>query len=333
MLELKANPDRKARGVVIEAKLDKGKGPMASVIVQNGTLHTGDNLISGTAMGRVRAMFDDRGVSVKEAGPSTAVSVLGLEDVPNAGDPIFAVEQSLMKKLQGERKDRLRESMIKEVKVRDIDAFFQDAAGGKKPFNLIVKGDVQGSVEAIKAALEKLSNEEVEVKIIHAAAGAVNESDVMLAESAKAIIIGFNVRPDSKAKTLADRSKVDVRQYHIIYELLDDMQAAVGGMLAPKFQEIYLGKAEVKQTFNITGTGTVAGCYVTEGKLVRGGKLRIYRDNVMIVEGNVKQLKRFKDDAKEVTSGMECGCAIDGFNEIAVGDYIECYLIEEVKRA
>ncbi len=333
MLELKANPDRKARGVVIEAKLDKGKGPMASVIVQNGTLHTGDNLISGTAMGRVRAMFDDRGVSVKEAGPSTAVSVLGLEDVPNAGDPIFAVEQSLMKKLQGERKDRLRESMIKEVKVRDIDAFFQDAAGGKKRFDLIVKGDVQGSVEAIKAALEKLSNEEVEVKIIHAAAGAVNESDVMLAESAKAIIIGFNVRPDSKAKTLADRSKVDVRQYHIIYELLDDMQAAVGGMLAPKFQEIYLGKAEVKQTFNITGTGTVAGCYVTEGKLVRGGKLRIYRDNVMIVEGNVKQLKRFKDDAKEVTSGMECGCAIDGFNEIAVGDYIECYLIEEVKRA
>ena len=207
MLELRANPDRKARGVVIEAKLDKGKGPMASVIVQNGTLHTGDNLISGTAMGRVRAMFDDRGVSVKEAGPSTAVSVLGLEDVPNAGDPIFAVEQSLMKKLQGERKDRLRESMVKEVKVRDLDAFFQDAAGGKKPLNLIVKGDVQGSVEAIKAALEKLSNEEVEVKIIHAAAGAVNESDVMLAESAKAIIVGFNVRPDAAARDGAARQK------------------------------------------------------------------------------------------------------------------------------
>lgn len=334
MNELKANPDRKARGVVIEAKLDKGKGPMASVLVQNGTLHTGDNLISGMTMGRVRAMFDDTGKMVKEAGPSMAVSVLGLDDVPNAGDGIYAVDQALMKKVQDERKTHLRESMVKETQKLSIDDFFKQAdADTKKAFNVIIKADVQGSVEALKASLVKLSNEEVEIKILHAAAGAVNESDVMLADSAKAMIIGFNVRPDSKAKTLAERSKVEVRQYRIIYELLDDMEAALKGMLAPKYQEVYLGKAEVKQTFNITGVGTVAGCYVTEGKLVRGGKLRIYRNDVMIVEGGVKQLKRFKDDAKEVTSGMECGCAIDGFNEIKIGDFIECYLIEEVKRA
>ena len=334
MSELKANPDRKARGVVIEAKLDKGKGPMASVLIQNGTLHTGDNLISGMTMGRVRAMFDDNGKMVKEAGPSMAVSVLGLDDVPNAGDSIYAVDQALMKKVQDERKTHLRESMVKETQKLSIDDFFKQAdADSRKAFNLIVKADVQGSVEALKASLVKLSNDEVEIKIIHAAAGAVNESDVMLAESAKAMIIGFNVRPDAKAKTLAERSRVEVRQYRIIYELLDDMEAALKGMLAPKYQQVYMGKAEVLQTFNITGVGTVAGCYVTEGKLVRGGKLRIYRDNVMIVEGGVKQLKRFKDDAKEVSSGMECGCAIDGFNEIKIGDFIECYLIEEVKRA
>ncbi len=334
MNELKANPDRKARGVVIEAKLDKGKGPMASVLVQNGTLRTGDNLISGMTMGRVRAMFDDNGKMVKEAGPSMAVSVLGLEDVPNAGDGIYAVDQALMKKVQDERKTHLRESMVKETQKLSVDDFFKQAeADTKKAFNVIIKADVQGSVEALKASLQKLSNEEVEIKILHAAAGAVNESDVMLAESSKAMIVGFNVRPDAKAKTLAERSHVEVRQYRIIYELLDDMEAALKGMLSPKYQEVYMGKAEVKQTFNITGVGTVAGCYVTEGKLVRGGKLRIYRDNIMIVEGGVKQLKRFKDDAKEVTSGMECGCAIEGFNEIKIGDFIECYLIEEVKRA
>ncbi len=332
MQELKANPDRKAKGVIIEAKLDKGKGPMASVLVQNGTLHTGDNLISGTTMGRVRAMIDDKGRTVKEAGPSTAVSVLGLEDVPNAGDMIFAVDQNLMKQVQEERKSKQRESMIKETTKVTLDDVFAQVSEGLKELNIIVKGDVQGSVEAVKASLEKLSNEEVKVKIIHAGAGAINESDVMLADSANAIIIGFNVRPDTKAKQLAERSKVDVRSYRIIYELIDDMQAALKGMLAPKYHEVYMGKAQVLQTFNITGVGTVAGCYVTEGKLVRGGKLRIYRDDVMIVEGGVKQLKRFKDDAKEVSGGLECGCAIDGFNEIKVGDFIECYLIEELKQ-
>ncbi len=334
MQELRANPDRLAKGVIIEAKLDKGKGPVASVLVQNGTLRTGDNLISGTTMGRVRAMIDDKGRMVKEAGPSTAVSVLGLEDVPNAGDAIFAAEQSLMKQVQEERKNIQRESMIKEqAKITLDDVFAQVAEGKIKDLNVIVKGDVQGSVEAVKQALEKLSNEEVKVKVIRAAAGAITESDVMLADSSNAIIVGFNVRPDSKAKTLAERSKVDVRSYRIIYELLDDIQAALKGMLSPKYQEIYMGKCEVRQTFNITGVGTIAGCYVTEGKLVRGGKLRIYREDVMIVEGNVKQLKRFKDDVKEVSFGFECGCAIEGFNEIKVGDFIECYLIEEIKQA
>ena len=332
MAELKADPTRKARGVVIEAKLDKGKGPMASVLVQNGTLRTGDNLVSGTTVGKVRAMIDDKGRTVKEAGPSTAVSVLGLEDVPNAGDAIFAVEAGLMKQVQEERKNKQRESMIHETtKVSLDDIFRQVDEGSLKDLKVIVKADVQGSVEAVRASLEKLSNEEVRVKVIHAAAGAITESDVSLADSANAIIIGFNVRPDTKAKALAERSHVDVRMYRIIYELLDDMEAALKGMLSPKYKEVYMGKAEVRQTFNITGVGTVAGCLVTEGRLVRGGKLRIYRNDVMIVENNVKQLKHYKDDVKEVAAGLECGCAIENFNDIKVGDYIECYLIEEIK--
>ena len=332
MQELKANPDRQAKGTIIEAKLDKGKGPVASIIVQTGTLKTGDNILSGTTMGRVRAMFDDKGRTIKSAGPSMAVSILGFEEVPNAGDSIMAVDQALMKQVQEERKNRQRESMIKEQSRVSLDDIFAQVEEGKlKNLNLIVKGDVQGSVEAVKQSLEKLSNEEVRVKVIHSAAGAINESDVMLAESANAIIIGFNVRPDTKAKKLAETSKVDVRSYRIIYELLDDMEAALKGMLAPKLREILTGKCEVRQTFNITGVGTIAGCYVIDGKIVRGGKLRIYREDIMICEGGVKQLKRFKDDVKEVNYGYECGCAIDGFNEIRVGDIIECYITEEIK--
>ena len=334
MLELKANPDRPAKGTIIEAQLDKGKGPVASIIVQNGTLHTGDNILSGTTMGRVRAMFDDKGRAVKAAGPSMAVSVLGLEDVPNAGDSIVAVDQSLMKQVQEERKNKERESMIKEqARVTLDDVFAQVEEGKIKTLNLIVKGDVQGSVEAVKQSLEKLSNEEVRVKVIHAAAGAINESDVMLADSANAIIIGFNVRPDANARKLAESSKVDVRSYRIIYELIDDMEAALKGMLSPKTREVLTGKCEVRQTFNITGVGTVAGCYVTEGVIRRGGRLRIYREDIMICEGGVRQLKRFKDDVKEVAKGYECGCSIDGFNDIKVGDIIECYVTEEVKSA
>ena len=330
--ELTANPDAAARGTIIEAKLDKGKGPVASVLIQNGTLHTGDNVISGTTIGRVRAMIDDKGRTVKAAGPSMAVSILGLEEVPNAGDSIIAVEQDkLMKQVADERKRKESESMVKaQTRVTLDDVFGKIAEGKIKGLNIIVKGDVQGSVEAVKQSLLKLSNDEVRVNVLHSGAGAINESDIMLADSSNAIVVGFNVRPDTKAKALAERSKVDVRTYRIIYELLDDIQAALKGMLTPKYREVMTGKCDVLQTFRITGVGMVAGCYVTEGKLVRNGKLRIYRDDVMIVEGAVRQLKRFKDDVKEVSGGFECGVSIDGFDGIKVGDVIECYITEEI---
>ncbi len=331
MKELLANPDREARGTIIEAKLDKGMGPVASVLVQNGTLRTGDNIISGTITGKVRAMIDDKGRQVKSAGPSTAVSVLGFEEVPNAGDSIYAVTKELMNRVIEERKRKESEArMVQLSKISLDDVFGKIAEGNIKTLNLIIKGDVQGSVEAVKQSVLKLSNEEVQVKVIHSGAGAVTETDVMLADSSNAIILAFNVRPDTKAKAAQERSKVDIRTYRIIYDLLDDVEAALKGMLAPKYKEVYLGKCDVKQTFKITGVGVVAGCYVTEGRIVRGGKLRIYRDDVLIVEGNVRQLKRYKDDVKEVSSGFECGCAIEGFNEIRVGDVIECYLIQEV---
>ena len=331
MKELLANPSREARGAVIEAQLDKGKGPVATVLVQNGTLHTGDNIISGTVTGRVRAMIDDKGRTVKAAGPSSAVFVLGFEQVPNAGDSMFAVSQELMKSVIDERKRKASDAMVKAAaKISLDDVFGKIAEGNMKTLNLIVKGDVQGSVEAVKQSVVKLSNEEVQVKVIHSGAGAITESDVMLADSSNAIILGFNVRPDTKAKATAERSKVDIRLYRIIYDLLDDVEAALKGMLAPKYQEVYLGKCEVRQTFKITGVGNIAGCYVKEGKIVRGGKLRIYRDDVLIVEGNVQQLKRFKDDVKEVNYGYECGCAIEGFNDIRVGDIIECYMVEQI---
>ena len=330
--ELTANPDAAARGTIIEAKLDKGKGPVASVLIQNGTLHTGDNVISGTTSGRIRAMIDDKGRTVKAAGPSMAVSILGLEEVPNAGDSIIAVEQDkLMKQVADERKRKESESMVKaQTRVTLDDVFGKIAEGKIKGLNIIVKGDVQGSVEAVKQSLLKLSNDEVRVNVLHSGAGAINESDIMLADSSNAIVVGFNVRPDTKAKALAERSKVDVRTYRIIYELLDDIQAALKGMLTPKYREVMTGKCDVLQTFRITGVGMVAGCYVTEGKLVRNGKLRIYRDDVMIVEGAVRQLKRFKDDVKEVSGGFECGVSIDGFDGIKVGDVIECYITEEI---
>ena len=330
--ELTANPDAPARGTIIEAKLDKGKGPVASVLIQNGTLHTGDNVISGTTTGRVRAMLDDKGRTVKSAGPSMAVSILGLEEVPNAGDSIIAVEQDkLMKQVADERKRKESESMIKaQTRVTLDDVFGKIAEGKIKGLNIIVKGDVQGSVEAVKQSLLKLSNDEVRVNVLHSGAGAITESDIMLADSSNAIVVGFNVRPDTKAKALAERSKVDVRTYRIIYELLDDIQAALKGMLQPKYREVMTGKCDVLQTFRITGVGMVAGCYVTEGKLVRNGKLRIYRDDVMIVEGAVRQLKRFKDDVKEVSGGFECGVSIEGFDGIKVGDVIECYITEEI---
>ncbi len=331
MMELLANPAREARGTVIEASLDKGMGPIATVLVQNGTLKIGDNLITGTVAGKVRAMMDDSGKRVKEAGPSTAVNVLGLDGVPHSGDQIHAVSQTLMKQVVEERKRKRSDEMSKvSSKLSFDEAMDKFAEGDKKTLNIIVKGDTEGSVEAIKQSVLKLSGDEVTVKVIHGAAGAINESDVSLAQSSKALILGFNVRPDTKAKALAESSGVDVRCYSVIYSLLDDVEAVAKGLKAPKFRDVLLGKCEVRQTFKITGAGNVAGCYVTEGKIVRGEKLRIYRDDVLIVEGGVRQLKRFKDDVKEVAAGFECGCAIDGFNGIQIGDVIECYSTEQV---
>ncbi len=333
MKDLLANPEKEARGIIIEARLDKGKGPVATVLVQNGTLHTGDNIISGLTMGKVRAMIDDTGKTVKQAGPSMAVNVLGFEEVPNSGDTINAVSQALMKQVLSERKDKISIEKTKSLKNLDFNEAFGELPDSElKYLNLIIKGDVQGSVEAVKQSVLKLSNEEVQIKVIHSAAGAVTETDVMLAESANTMILCFNVRPDAKAKTLAERSKVDVRTYRIIYELLDDIERALKGMRTPKYQDVLLGKCEVRQTFKITGAGNIAGCYVLDGKIVRGGKLRIYREDILIVEGGVRQLKRFKDDVKEVAAGFECGCAIEGFNDIKIGDIIECYQVEEIKQ-
>ncbi|MBR6737138.1 MAG: translation initiation factor IF-2 [Clostridia bacterium] len=331
--ELKANPDRMARGAIVEAKLDKGKGPVATVLVQSGTLKVGDYLVAGTITGKVRAMMDDKGRPVKTAGPSMPVSILGLESVPNAGDSIFAVEEAKLGALvASERKNKEREDMIREQQKVSLDDLFSKVSSGDlKTLNVIVKADVQGSVEAIKQSLTELSNEEVKVSVIHSAVGAISETDVSLADSSNSIIIGFNVRPDSKAKVLAEQSKIDVKLYRVIYEAIEDVKKALKGMLAPKFNDVYMGKAEVRETFKITGVGTVAGCYVTDGKIVRNGKLRIYRDDIMICEGNVLQLKRFKDDVKEVQQGFECGMSIEKFDDIKIGDFIECYVVEEEK--
>lgn len=331
--DLKADPSRKAKGVVIEAKLDPGKGPIATVLIQNGTLRIADNVIVGTVTGKIRAMSDDKGRKVASAGPSVPVSIMGLDEVPEAGDILYSVEQDkLMKLVAEERKNKERENMIKaSSKITLDDVFSKIAEGEVKCLSIIVKADVQGSVEAVKQSLEKLSNEEVRVNVIHAAVGAIKESDIMLAESSGAVIIGFNVRPDSNAKQIAEKSGVDIKLYRIIYEAIEDVQKALKGMLKPKISEVYLGKAEVREVFKISGVGQVAGCYVTEGKIVRNGKLRIYRDDIMITEGNVLQLKRFKDDVKEVSQGFECGMSIEKFNDIKIGDFIECYVIEENK--
>ncbi|MBE5754738.1 MAG: translation initiation factor IF-2 [Clostridiales bacterium] len=333
MKELKANPDRKAKGVVIEAKLDQSKGPIATILVQNGTLRISDSVVVGTVIGKIRAMVDDKGRRVTAAGPSMPVSIMGLDEVPNSGDILFAVDEKLTKKVAEERKNKEKENMLKSSQMVTLDDVFNKIAEGEmKVLPIIVKADVQGSVEAVKASLEKLSNEEVRVNVIHAAAGAIKESDIMLAESSKAIIIGFNVRPDSNAKQIAERSGVDIKLYRVIYEAIEDVEKALKGMLAPKFTEVYMGKAEVREVFKISGVGQVAGCYVTEGKIIRSGKLRIYRDDIMICEGNVLQLKRFKDDVKEVAQGFECGISIEKFNDIKIGDFIESYQVEENKR-
>ncbi|MEG1519630.1 MAG: translation initiation factor IF-2, partial [Clostridia bacterium] len=332
--ELRANPNKKASGVVIEAQLDKGKGPMATMLVQNGTLKVGDTVISGFATGRIRAMIDDKGRNLSKAGPSQAVSILGLSEVPEAGERIVAVEDDKMSRaVLEERVKRSREAMLKNENAVSLEDVFKKFSEGQiKGLNLIVKADVQGSVEAVKQSLLKLSNEEVTVKIIHGGVGAINESDVMLASTTSAIIIGFNVRPDAKTKAYAEVEKVEIRTYRIIYDAIEDIQKSLKGMLAPTFKETILGNIEIRDVFKITGAGTIGGGYVTSGKVQRNSKVRIVRDGVVVHEGEMCSLKRFKDDVKDVAQGYECGVGIQNFNDLKVGDIIECSIMEEIKR-
>ena len=330
--ELKANPNRMAKGSIIEAKLDKGRGPVATILVQNGTLHVGDNVVAGTVCGKIRNMFDDKGRIVKSAGPSTAVSVLGFEEVPNAGDQLIAAEDaSLARKVAEERKLKQKEEIAAQNKPASLDDIFSQLSTGEtKELNLIIKADVQGSVEAVKQSLLKLSSDEVKVKVVHGAVGAINESDIMLAKTSNAVVIGFNIRPDNNAKVIAEREKIDVRTYSIIYEAIDDVEKAIKGMLDPKFKENTLGRAEVRQVYKITGVGTVAGCMVIDGKIVRNCKVRLLRAGVIIYDGQLSGLKRFKDDVKEVARGYDCGMSIQNFSDIKEGDVIEAYVMEQI---
>ena len=333
--ELKANPNRKARGVVIEAQLDKGRGPVATVLVQKGTLHVGDNIAVGSAYGKIRAMMNAKGQRVKEATPSTPVEILGLHDVPDAGEIFMATENDKEARNIAETYiSQGREKLLDDTKSKlTLDGLFsQIQAGNIKELNLIVKADVQGSVEAVKQSLLKLSNDEVAVRIIHGGVGAINESDVSLASASNAIIIGFNVRPDNTAKEIADREKVDVRLYRIIYNAIEDIEAAMKGMLDPEYEEKVVGHAEVRQTFKASGIGVIAGSYVLDGKIVRGCKVRISREGDQIFEGELASLRRFQDDVKEVAAGYECGLVFEGFNDIAVEDQIEAYIMVEIPR-
>ncbi len=331
--ELKANPNRAAQGTVVEARLDKGRGPVATLLVQNGTLKAGDIIIAGTAVGRVRAMLDDKGNRITEAGPSVPVEITGLGEVPGAGSPFNAVaDERLARELVEQRKAEERAKAAAPVqKVSLEDLFSQIQAGEVKDLNIIVKADVQGSAEAVKASLEKLSNEEVRVRVIHSGVGAISESDVMLASTSKAIIVGFNVRPDPAARDSAARSNVDMRMYRVIYDAINEVEAAMKGMLAPKFREALIGHAEVRQTYKVSGVGTIAGCYVQDGKIQRSCQVRIVRDGIVIHEGMLASLQRFKDAVKEVASGYECGMSIEKFNDIKEGDIIECFVMEQIE--
>ncbi len=333
MQELKANPNRKAKGVVIEARLDKGRGPVATLLVQNGTLHLGDIIVAGSAVGRVRVMLDENGKAVKEAGPSCPVEITGLDEVPSAGDDFDAVsDERLARQLVEQRKTKAKEETFNATKKVTLDNLFAHIEEGElKNFNVIVKADVQGSVEALKENLEKLSNNEVKVNVIHGGVGAINESDEMLAATSGAIIVGFNVRPDSIAKTAAERDGVDIRLYRVIYDCLDEITAAMKGMLAPKFREAALGQLEVRQTYKVSGIGVVAGCYVKEGKVTRDAKIRVVRDGIVIAEDSMSSLRRFKDDVKEVVEGYECGVGLEKFSDIKEGDIFEAFFMEEYR--
>ncbi len=334
MRDLKANPNRKAKGTVIEAKLDKGRGPVASVLVQNGTLKIGDTVVVGTSFGHVRAMLDDKGKKIKKAGPSVPVEILGLDEVPEGGDIFYVVEDERMaKNVVEKRKQKAKEERIGSHSVVTLDDFFDKVKEGQiKDLNIVIKADVNGSVEAVKQSLVKLSNEEVRVNVIHSGVGAIRESDVMLAYASNAIIVGFNVRPDAGAAASAETQGVDIRLYRVIYNAIEEIEAAMKGMLDPTYREEVTGHAEIRQTFKVSGVGTIAGCYVTDGTIARNTQVRIVRDGIVIHEGELASLKRFKDDAKEVGSGYECGLSIERFNDIKEGDVVEGFKMVEVER-
>ena len=333
VMQLRANPDRKAQGVIIEAKLDKSRGPLATVLLQNGTLHIGDSIVAGMASGRVRAMQNDKGERVTSAGPSMPVEISGFNDVPSAGDEMVAVDdEKLTRQVAEERRDKEREQRVLASSKVTLDNLFDNISEGKvETLNLIVKADVQGSVEAVRQALEKLSSEKVKIHVLHAGVGAISKDDVNLATAFNAIIIGFNIRPDSNAREMAEKEEVDIRLYRVIYQAIEDIEKAMKGLLEPVYKENLLGHAEVRNVFRITGAGTIAGCYVTDGKLQRNASVRLLRDNVVVFEGKLSSLKRFKDDAREVASGYECGAGLDGYNDIKERDIIECYVMEEVE--
>ena len=333
MLELKANPNRKAKGVVIEARLDKGRGPVATLLVQNGTLNFGDIVVAGTTVGRVRKMVDEKGKDVKSAGPSVPVEIIGLAETPSAGDGFDAVsDERLARELVEQRKEKIKNDIFNAKEKVTLDNLFnQLSVGDLKTLNIIVKADVQGSVEAVKDSLEKLSNDEVKVSVIHGGVGAVNESDVMLAQTSGAIIVGFNVRPDAVAKESAERDGVDIRLYRIIYDCIEEIEAAMKGMLAPKFRENILGTVEVRNTYKISNIGTIAGCYVTSGKVTRACKIRVVRDGIVVAEDEIASLRRFKDDVKEVAQNYECGIGLEKFSDIKEGDVFEAFVMEEFR--
>ena len=333
MKELKANPDRRAKGIIIESKLDRGRGPVATVLVQNGTLRSGDIVIAGTAVGRVRVMSDHNGRTLKEAGPSVPVEIVGLAEVPEAGDEFAAVEDERMARtLADQRRDKAKEEGFKANARANLSDLFAQISEGVKELNIIVKADVAGSAEAVKQSLEKLTNEEVKVRVIHAAVGGIIEGDVMLAAASNAIIVGFNVRPDKAAIDSAERQKVDIRTYRIIYECIEEIEAAMKGMLAPKFRENVLGHAEVRQTIHVPNVGFIAGSYVQDGKITRQAQIRVVRDGIVIFEDKIASLRRFKDDVREVADGYECGIGLDRFNDIKVGDILEAFVMEEIEQ-
>jgi len=331
--ELKANPNRRAKGVVIEARLDKGRGPVATILVQNGTLHAGDTVIAGTSVGRVRAMTDDRGKPVKSAGPSVPVEIAGLDEVPMAGDEFNAVEDEKMaRELAQQRRSKEKEDELNANTRVSLEDFFNQIKDGVKDLNIVVKADVKGSAEAVKASLVKLSNDEVHVNVIHSAVGGITENDVQFAAASNAIIVGFNVRPDKTAIDSAERQGVDIRTYRIIYECIEEIEAAIKGMLKPVYREVVLGHAEVRQTIHVPNVGTIAGSYVQDGKITNKSKIRIVRDGIVIFEDAISSLRRFKDDVKEVASGYECGVGLEKFNDIKIGDILEAFVMEEIAR-